>query len=230
MSAAHRGWGPAPVPRSKIVPVRAPLSGATFPGGVHRNIQELVTVLLDATERGGYRCVVGWCWGYAARRIGNDPSRPWSNHAWGLAVDINAPTNPYGRRLVTDMPDWMPAMWKACGFGWGGDYRSVKDAMHYEYMRRPENVAQDLATAVRYRDRIAGPQEDTLTDELRAYLQQMEARLNSRISAEVTAARESIKGGRNLARDLQLLRRSVRAVGAKLGLPTDHDAPPTIEV
>lgn len=82
--------------------------------------------------RRGYQLVPGWCWGYACRKISG--SSTWSNHAWGLAVDLNAPKNPYGSRLVTDMPSWMPALWKSYGFRWGGDYRNNKDAMHYEFM------------------------------------------------------------------------------------------------
>lgn len=82
--------------------------------------------------RRGYRLVPGWCWGYACRKIAGSSS--WSNHAWGLAVDLNAPKNPMTSRLVTDMPSWMPALWKSYGFRWGGDYSGKKDAMHYEFM------------------------------------------------------------------------------------------------
>jgi len=72
------------------------------------------------------------CWGYSCRCISgsNNPS----NHSWGLAVDINAPSNPYTSPLVTDMPGWMPDLWNAYGFRWGGDYSGSKDAMHYEFM------------------------------------------------------------------------------------------------
>lgn len=57
--------------------------------------------------------------------------RSWSKHSWGAAVDVNWQTNPYGRKLRTDMPKWFIQLWKDEGFGWGGDWRNVKDAMHF---------------------------------------------------------------------------------------------------
>lgn len=57
-----------------------------------------------------------------------------SKHSWGIAVDVNAPTNPYraDNRLVTDMtPAFVQAM-KDSGFVWGGAFKSVKDPMHFE--------------------------------------------------------------------------------------------------
>lgn len=98
---------------------------------VRQEIAELVGLLCEQTMKRGYRLVPGWCWGYACRKIRG--SNSWSNHAWGLAVDLNAPKNPMSSRLITDMPDWMPVMWKSYGFRWGGDYRGRKDAMHYEF-------------------------------------------------------------------------------------------------
>jgi hypothetical protein len=128
---------------------KAALSGATFPGGFHEDVRALVEILLEATERRGYRCVVGWCWGYAPRMI-RGSTTAWSNHAWALAVDINAPKNPMSSRLITDMPSWMPRMWEDCGFRWGGRYRVRPDAMHYEYVGRPGDVAGHLARARGY--------------------------------------------------------------------------------
>lgn len=90
---------------------------------------------------------------YNCRRITG--GRGYSLHAYGpgnrftfwtgvsvttaLAVDINWDRNPYGSRLVTDMPRAMVEdildihanngehVW-----GWGGNWRQYKDAMHYE--------------------------------------------------------------------------------------------------
>lgn len=70
------------------------------------------------------------CW--VPRHILWDPSRGISNHAWGLAFDINVPTNQYGatpqmnRRIVEIFRSW--------GFGWGGDW-STPDGMHFELER-----------------------------------------------------------------------------------------------
>jgi hypothetical protein len=66
---------------------------------------------------------------YAPRRIPATGSL--SLHALGLAVDVNARSNPYDRpsrqdrRLVKTM--------ERAGFTWGGAWPTVKDAMHFEY-------------------------------------------------------------------------------------------------
>lgn len=144
-SAASRGWGAGwPKDRSKdTVAVKA--------GGikvrVHKQIAELVGLLLDETVRRGY-ALDGTAddWGYAGRYIAGT-STP-SNHSWGLALDLNATSNPQSSKLITDMPSWMPALWGRYGFRWGGNYvRSKKDAMHYEYMDTPAMAAfhTDLA-------------------------------------------------------------------------------------
>lgn len=89
----------------------------------------------SAWETGAYNC----------RKITNGSG--YSLHAYGIAVDINARTNPYGPRLVTDMPFAMVAAVKAIRtkkgipvFRWGGDYRTNKDAMHYELVVSPEEM------------------------------------------------------------------------------------------
>lgn len=54
-----------------------------------------------------------------------------SKHSWGCAVDINWRTNPYGSRLVTDMPGWFVQLFRDEGWGWGGAWSGAKDAMHH---------------------------------------------------------------------------------------------------
>lgn len=73
--------------------------------------------------------------GYVCRNIHgtNIPSA----HSYGLAVDINPDENPFHHTLVTDMLDLDPpppdftALWTSRGWGWGGDWTTVKDAMHF---------------------------------------------------------------------------------------------------
>ena len=58
-----------------------------------------------------------------------------SRHAWGVAVDLNAETNPTGigsgqdPRLIETMERW--------GFTWGG-FWLIPDPMHFEYLRPPD--------------------------------------------------------------------------------------------
>lgn len=149
MTAEHRGWGKGwPTNRAADMQ-RVTAGGVTIP--VHKTIAELVAYLLAETVRRGYQLKAGQCWGYANRAVTGSNQVP-SNHSWGLAVDLNAPTNPYRKdgRLVTDMPAWMPALWKAWGFTWGGDYKGAKDAMHYEFLGTPD---QARALTEKMRDR-----------------------------------------------------------------------------
>lgn len=71
----------------------------------------------------------------------------YSLHAYGIAADLNWNTNPYGRKLVTDMPSAMVRDIKAIRtrngkqvFRWGGDYSTNKDAMHYEVVCSPADL------------------------------------------------------------------------------------------
>lgn len=52
-----------------------------------------------------------------------------SNHAFGLALDLNTSTN--GRGIPGDMDRTVVAIFKKWGFAWGGDW-SYTDPMHFE--------------------------------------------------------------------------------------------------
>lgn len=139
---AHSSWGPGwpHCQYSKInhnFAVDTKWGRVTFPGGVRREAEELITRLVKETANRGYRFGVEGnpsygCWGFSCRAISGTSSP--SNHSWGLAVDINAPSNPRSSSLRTNMPSWMPDLWNAYGFRWGGDYKTNPDAMHYEFM------------------------------------------------------------------------------------------------
>ena len=84
----------------------------------------------------------------------------YSLHAYGIAVDVNWQSNPYGSTLVTDMPpgairdiealevDGVPVI------RWGGRYSGNKDAMHFEVIVPP-------ATASRFQSQ----EDDIVTEE-----------------------------------------------------------------
>jgi hypothetical protein len=55
----------------------------------------------------------------------------WSYHASGASIDINPAENPFGKTFITDMPKNTSAMAKKYGLGWGGNWTSSKDAMHF---------------------------------------------------------------------------------------------------
>jgi hypothetical protein len=76
----------------------------------------------------------------------------YSLHAYGIALDINWQSNPYGPTLITDMPQGMVDEIKAIRtnqgavvWRWGGDYSGNKDAMHYEVVASPAELAAGIA-------------------------------------------------------------------------------------
>lgn len=86
---------------------------------------------------------------YNCRRITGGTG--YSLHAYGIAADLNWQTNPYGPRLATDMPSALIDAVKRIRtrngqrvFRWGGDYATNKDAMHFEIICDPA----DLATGI----------------------------------------------------------------------------------
>lgn len=96
---------------------------------------QLVGVLTDLKDEGlaslinvaEYQSHPGNC--YQARFVDSDPSRGISNHAWGIAIDINRVQNPEGGanhqdpRLIAAFQHW--------GFRWGGIFYPP-DPMHFE--------------------------------------------------------------------------------------------------
>ena len=97
---------------------------------------QLVNENLAAEDAKGnyYRVTVAY--GHAFRAVTGSSQR-FSFHAIGTAVDINPAQNPYNNDdppvLVTDMPDWYVKAWTDAGFCWGGDWQSIKDAMHFSW-------------------------------------------------------------------------------------------------
>jgi hypothetical protein len=154
-----------------------------FPGSVREEIRDLVSLLLQVSERRGFiNLQPGWCWGGGCRAIkrsdGTLTDTP-SNHSWGLALDINAPENVFGGDTHS-IPAAMARLWNTYGFRWGGDSPDTKDWMHFEFMGTP---AEARAMTRKARDDLEGEVEgltpeqertisrmatflDTLTDEL----------------------------------------------------------------
>jgi peptidoglycan hydrolase-like protein with peptidoglycan-binding domain len=92
----------------------------------------------------------GWCWGYAFRPVrgGTTPSF----HSAGLAIDLNAPSHPLGRRgtFKPDRARIIRALASRYGLRWGGDYRFRADEMHFEVILNRRG-ALDLAATIQHR-------------------------------------------------------------------------------
>jgi hypothetical protein len=136
---------------------------------VRSEIAELATLLLNECLRRGYAIRQADTGAYNCRLIAG--SDVWSNHAWGLAIDINWQLNPMRRPLTTNIPVWMRQLFNRFGFAWGGDYSGTPDAMHMEFMGTPAQAA--AATVAARRELGAGgstPSDPTLVQNLQRAL------------------------------------------------------------
>jgi hypothetical protein len=71
---------------------------------------------------------------YAPRMVTSNPTSGISLHAWGAAIDINAPENPFGATPTQDPR--VVRIFEKWGFLWGGDF-AIPDGMHLEYLEPP---------------------------------------------------------------------------------------------
>jgi hypothetical protein len=71
---------------------------------------------------------------YSSRFINRNPEAGISHHAWGVAIDINARRNVFGRRPHQDQR--LVKIFEQWGFTWGGQWL-VPDGMHFEFVRFP---------------------------------------------------------------------------------------------
>ena len=143
VDASERGWGAGwPALRSAemvdllvrrdLVPGRRPSRRGRSDGSTPGRV----------VDQGWLTLKDGWCWGYANRPIktptGGFTDTP-SNHSWGLAIDVNAPENPFGGASHA-IPEEMGNFWESWGFRWGGHYETTQDWMHFEFMGTPEDA------------------------------------------------------------------------------------------
>lgn len=165
-NAQTRGWGhpdDAGYRQRNIVTIT--VQGVKL--HVHRAVAHLFSGFLNELCQTGYRLDVDADdWGYNNRDIRGRPGVK-SNHAWGLAIDINALKNPMTeahpghagqpghdhRGVHTDMPPQTGALASKWGLRWGANYTgSRKDAMHFQFEGTPADVAK-------YPDARATPQK-----------------------------------------------------------------------
>jgi hypothetical protein len=137
-------WAPACTP---------PFARYTLHGGGVVTVDVLVVDALKALNAvlidWDYRTRRADTGAYNCRQITGGTN--YSLHAYGIAVDLNWSTNPYGRTLVTDMPIGMieaiEGIRTAGGvqvWRWGGRYSNNKDAMHFEVVASPAELARGI--------------------------------------------------------------------------------------
>jgi hypothetical protein len=121
-----------------IVTVDFPIVGVTR---CHRMVVPYIRAALDEIERLGLAGeldrtdfqIAGGCYNPRFNR-GADPGYSLSRHSWGIAVDFNPSTNPYGGEPTLSLE--VVEIFKRWGFSWGGGW-SVPDGMHFEWFSLP---------------------------------------------------------------------------------------------
>jgi hypothetical protein len=116
------------------------LMTVTSPSGVKVTVNKAAapafTGFLKDLEDSGYKIDQSQTGGYNLRETtGGNTLSP---HAYGLAVDVNWKANPYsknaqGGTLTTDLPSGISGLAHKWGLTWGGDWKSLKDPMHFQY-------------------------------------------------------------------------------------------------
>jgi hypothetical protein len=94
----------------------------------------LIGALTDVQQAGLGNELTVYSGCYAARTVARSPTAPPSQHAYGAAIDINAPENPYGARPTMDPR--IVRIFGRWGFLWGGRFLTP-DGMHFEYGSSP---------------------------------------------------------------------------------------------
>ncbi len=92
-------------------------------------------------ERGLHKSLVEYDGCFKVRfkrtRVGAGGDRDWSNHCWGIAVDLNSSYSPLGRALGNhplQVNAELAACFEEAGFYWGANYKTdVIDSMHFQY-------------------------------------------------------------------------------------------------
>lgn len=152
---------------------------------------------------------------YVCRKITGGTG--YSLHAYGIAGDFNWQTNPYFGYPVSktghcDMPDAMVEEIRslktnngAWVFGWGGDYSSIKDFMHYEIVASPE----ELATGINF----TGGDDMPLND---SDMFAIGVLIKKAIAEDVTPKLDDLKAQNQ--RHQTWIRTALKAIGDKLGI------------
>ncbi|TKC98300.1 M15 family peptidase [Polyangium fumosum] len=142
------GFSVGPAKRIGVKTYRVPGTKVSLP--VRAIIAPLLIGFAKEFHQKVERLRKGWCWGHANRNI-RGSKRP-SFHAAGIAIDLNAPKHPLGRKgtFSAAQRKTINALCKKYGLRWGGNYRRRKDEMHFEVIL-PRAKAVALAKRIQKR-------------------------------------------------------------------------------
>lgn len=185
------GWPDACTPASQRTSLNIvrPADGKVFSPQIDKRLAQLFTVWLDSSQEFGYPLIgaleanvqggkQGGVGSFVCRAIKHsNPPQP-SNHSSATAFDLYTRSNPMlinsaGVRFASTIHPLMVELAAAADIYWGGWYFDTSrgtycDAMHFEYMARPEDVPASLARlnakVKEIRDRLTPkPPEDDVT-------------------------------------------------------------------
>ena len=142
-SQIREAWGTPPPPAINRTPYTF-WDGTPIPGGVNHLLISSVSNLDAVFARHQYplgRSADDWCY---SRRV-TKHGRRWSTHSWAIAVDVNATTNPFSKRFVTDLTPQIIADVQAIRhpngrpcWQWGGTWTPNHDPMHFQTSLTPD--------------------------------------------------------------------------------------------
>jgi hypothetical protein len=130
-----------------IITIAVPFNGSIQAIDLNRGIAQSEHEIFGEIEAQniarGYAYKLHFDGAFVPRRMSTG-SGSLSNHAFGIATDLNADTNQmYGSS--SDMPSWIIKIFKSHGFVWGGDWDGYRDPMHFEF-NVPDTVLAHQST------------------------------------------------------------------------------------
>jgi len=104
---------------------------------VHKRIAPCLQAVVNDLKKAGstykVKVIGGYRNGGGAGKISNDAD---GYHFYGIAIDINPDQNGYYEGPAShpyDMPKQYVDIFHGHGFSWGGNWRTIKDYMHFEF-------------------------------------------------------------------------------------------------
>lgn len=129
---------------ANIVPISLPYRNNDDPwvwrGKCHGKVALSLEKAFDDLETGHLLHLIASIDGcYVPRHTLWDKAKPLSTHTWGMAIDLNAASYPFGSVKLQDprLVKIMAAHGFACGQKGGGLWKATVDPMHFEYTYDP---------------------------------------------------------------------------------------------
>ena len=145
--------------------------------------------------------------GYADRNNVNNPSVK-SYHALGAAIDINPENNP-NRSTKTDLPPITSQLAAKWGIGWGMNWSSVKDPMHFSIAKAEQGSVELSRNGIAPGEQLGVPTGSTITP----------VAMPSGSSIPTQERKQSSKGGNTII----MSQNQYNVVNKKVNRTTKHD-------